>query len=174
MFFKNLETNRLYLQNISPAHRYFIYVLFTNDDVLRFHYSEDRYTDLNGADVEIAEWNQPEPRNQHNWILVRKADDIAIGTCGFHNWDRDSAFCEISYDMYPDFWGNGYMTEALQTIILFARDEMKVHFIEAGIDQDNEKSIRLIERLGFVYNNLVIDEKQDKKICHDKIFHLRF
>ena len=77
MFFTNLETSRLHLQNLGPAHRYFIYVLFTNDDVLRFNYEEDRYGNLRGADAEIAEWNQPEPRNQHGWVLVRKTDGVA-------------------------------------------------------------------------------------------------
>ena len=172
MFFTDLETNRLYLQNLAPAHRYFIYVLFTNDDVLRFHYEEDRYADLYGADAEIAEWNQPEPRNQHSWVLVRKADGVAMGTCVFNNWDRSSAFCEVHYDMHPDFWGKGYMTEALRAIIEFARDKMKVRCIEAGVDQENANSIKLVERLGFEYNGQTVEDTRNGS--HDRIYRLYF
>ena len=161
MLFSNLETERLHLQNLSPAHRYFIYVLFTNDDVLRFHYEEDRYTDLNDADAEIAELNQPEPRDQHCWVLVRKTDGIAMGTCVINNWDRSAAFCEVHYDMYPNFWGNGYMTEALRAILEFARDEMKVYCIEVDVNQEKEKSVRLLERLGFAYNGRTVKDVHD-------------
>ena len=174
VFFTNLETNRLYLQNISPAHRYFIYALFTNDDVLRFHYEEDRLTDLYGADAEIAEYNQPEPRSQNNWILVRKTDGVAMGVCVINNWDRSSAFCEIHYDMHPDLWGKGYMTEAIQAILGFARDEMKVRCVEIGMDQENINSIKLVERLGFEYHGQTIEDTHGGKVCHDRIYRFYF
>jgi len=160
MFSTDLETNRLHLQCISPAHRYFFYVLYTNDEVLRFHYKEDRYADLYGADAEIAEWNQPEPRNQYGWVLVRKADGVAIGTCVFNNWDRNTAFCEVHYDMHPDFWGKGYMTEAVRAIIEFARDTMKICCIETGMDEENVKSIKLAERLGFEYIGQTVEDER--------------
>ena len=169
MFFTDLETERLYLQNSAPAHRYFIYTLYTNDEVLRFHYEEDRYVDLYGADKEIAEWNQPEPRDQHVWIFVRKTDGVALGTCCINNWDRNAAFCEVHYDMHPDFWGNGYMTEAMRAILAFARDAMKVRRIETGINQENEKSIKLVERLGFVYSGQTVEDMNDGS--HDRIYH---
>jgi len=174
VFFTNLETNRLHLQNLGPAHRYFIYVLFTNDDVLRFHYEEDRYDNLLGADAEIAEWNQPEPRNQHGWVLVRKTDGVAMGLCVFDNWDRSAAFCEVHFDLHPDFWGNGYMTEALRAILVFARDKMKVRYIETSVDQENEKSLKLLERLGFVYSGQTVEDTHGGKVCYDRIYRFNF
>ena len=160
MFFTDLETNRLHLQCISPAHRYFFCVLYTNDAVLRFHCEEDRYADLYGADAEIAEWNQPEPRNQHGWVLVRKDDGVAIGTCVFNNWDRSTAFCAVHYDMHPDFWGKGYMTEAVRAIIEFARDKMKVRCIETSMDEENVNSIKLAERLGFEHIGQTVEDER--------------
>lgn len=174
MFFINLETEHLHLQNIAPAHRYFIYVLYTNDEVLRFHYEEDRYADLGGADAEIAEWNQHEPRDQHNWVLIRKTDGVAMGTCGFHNWDKNSAFCEVSYDMHPDFWGNGYMTEAMRAMLAFAQDEMKVRRFDASVDQENERSIRLVERLGFVYSGQTGPATISGKVYYDRVYRFDF
>jgi len=160
MFFTDLKTDRLHLQCISPAHRYFFYVLYTNDEVLRFHNEEDRYADLCGADAEIAEWNQPEPCNQHGWVLVCKADGVAMGTCVFNNWDRNTAFCEVHYDMHPDFWGKGYMTEAVRAIIEFARDKMKIRCIETGMDEENVNSIKLAERLGFEYIGQTVEDER--------------
>ncbi|MCL2372088.1 MAG: GNAT family N-acetyltransferase [Defluviitaleaceae bacterium] len=165
MFFTDLETNRLHLQCISQAHRYFFYVLYTNDEVLRFHSEEDRYADIYGADTEIAEWNQPEPRNQHGWVFVCKTDGVAMGTCVFDNWDKNTAFCEVHYDMHPDFWGKGYMTEAVRAIIEFARDEMKVRCIETGMDEENVSSIKLAERLGFEYIGQTVEAERIYRLC---------
>ena len=174
MFFTDLETDRLYLQCITPAHRYFIYVLFTNDEVLRFHYEEDRLADLYGADAEIAEWIQAEPRSRHNWILVRKADGVAMGACVINNWDRNAAVCEIHYDMHPDFWGNGYMTEAMRAIIEFARNKMKIHYIEVPVDKENVRSIKLVERLGFECSDQTVEDTNGDKVCHDRIYRFYF
>ena len=135
---------------------------------------DDRYADIYGADAEISEWCQPEPRDQHSWVLVRKADGVAIGTCAVNNWDRSSAICEIHYDMHPDFWGNGYMTEAMQAIIEFARVKMKVRCIEVPVDQENVNSIKLVERLGFEYNGQTVEGTHDGKVCHDRIYRLYF
>ena len=160
MFFTDLETNRLHLQSIAPMHRYFIYALFTNEDVLRFHNKEDQLSDLYGADTEIAEWNQPEPHNQHGWVLACKADGVAMGVCVVNNWDRNTASCQVHYDMHPDFWGKGYMTEAIRTIIDFAQDKMKVRCIETSMDEENVKSIKLAERLGFEYIEQTVEDER--------------
>ena len=73
--------------------------------------------EIQKADDIIALFLQPEPRLQHRWILVRKADSLKLGTCGFHCWDKLKCSCDVGYDLYPDFWGKGYMREAVQAII---------------------------------------------------------
>jgi|GEM_PF-6953184 L-amino acid N-acyltransferase YncA len=42
------------------------------------------------------------------------------------------------------------MTEGLSLVIDHAFNEMKLHRLEANIQPENEKSIRLVQRLGFV------------------------
>lgn len=150
LFFKELETERLHLKNIGSDDREFIYKQFTNDDVNKYLYDEEPLNDINGADKIISFYNEPEPRNQHRWILVRKADGEKMATCGFHCWDRANNYCELGYDMHPDFWGNGYMTEAVTAIIAFAKSQMSVKKIDAHIYIDNVKSENVAKRQGFV------------------------
>ncbi len=46
--------------------------------------------------------------------------------------------------------GRGYTTEALQALIDYAFDDIKLHRIEANIMPRNLPSIRVVEKLGFV------------------------
>ena len=66
------------------------------------------------------------------------------------------------------------MTEALRAILVFARDKMKVRYIETSVDQENEKSIRLLERLGFVYNRQTVEDIHGGKVCYDRIYRFDF
>lgn len=151
MLFRKLETNRLLLRNISYDDRDFIYRQFSNDEVNRYLFDAEPLVDINGADEIIEYYVQPEPRFQHRWVLVKKDDGVKIGTCGFHCWNNSKASCDIGYDLFPDFWGKGYMSEAIQAMIDFARSDMDIRYINACIYPDNRMSIRLAERFGFVF-----------------------
>lgn len=151
MFFRELETDRLLLKNISYEDRDFIYSQFSNDNVNRFLFDAEPLVDISGADEIIDFYLQPEPRLQHRWILVKKDGNVKIGTCGFHCWDKAGGACHVGYDLYPEYWGSGYMNEALREIIPFARSNMKIRCINACIYPDNHRSLALAEKNGFVF-----------------------
>ena len=150
MFFKELETDRLFLKNISSGDRNFIFTVFSNDDVNKCLYDAESLAYISGADTIINFYLEPEPRNQHRWVIIRKTDNVKMGTCGFHCWDKNNAKAEIGYDLLKEFWGNGYMQEVIDEIIKFSEKIMKVKQINANIFADNIKSIKLLEKFGFI------------------------
>lgn len=156
MLFKNLETERLYLKNIDTSDREFIFSHFSNDTVNRYLYDAEPLTDISGADEIIEFYIKPEPRNQCRWIITRKSDNKKLGTCGFHCWDKKLAKLEIGYDLNEEYWGNGYMHEAIKEIIDFAKNQMSISKIDACISTENQKSMRLAEKLGFVLSDTSI------------------
>lgn len=154
---KALETERLFLTNISQEDRDFIFKLFTNDEINKYLYDAEPLTDISGADEIIYFYTQLEPKAQHRWVIVRK-DGVKLGTCGFHGWNKPEASCDVGYELLPEFWGNGYMGEALSAIIDFARNEMKIKQINACIYIDNSNSIKLAEKLNFSFKGQMKDE----------------
>jgi len=172
MFFRELETDRLLLKNISHEDRNFILSQFSNEQVNRYLFDAEPITDNNGADEIIDFYLQAEPRNQHRWVLNKKNDGEKLGTCGFHCWDKTSGSCDVGYDLFPDFWGKGYMLEAMEAIIAFARSDMNVSFINARIYVENDRSIKLSEKLGFVFSGQTKDEFFRGKQYPHKIFTL--
>lgn len=90
--------------------------------------------------------------------LFRKEDrayEQIIGDLAFSNIIR-GAFqsCHLGYKIDGTTINNGYMTEALACAIQFAFAEMHLHRIEANIMPKNARSIRVVEKLGFVNEGL--------------------
>jgi ribosomal-protein-alanine N-acetyltransferase len=90
-------------------------------------------------------------RDNEAGFLVRRLADNAL--CGVVNLNiiTYEALCSayLSYYAVADQAGKGYMKEGLQLLIRQAFNEMGLHRLEANIQPDNERSIRLVESLGF-------------------------
>ena len=158
MLFTNIETERLLLKNISPNDREFIFNQLSNDYINRYLFDAEPVTDINGADDIISYYMKPEPRYEHRWILNLKKDARKIGSCGFHNWNPNEGTVEIGYDLVEQYTGQGYMNEALNAIIEFAKTRMNIRVINACIFTENVKSINLVIRNGFVLTSATKDE----------------
>jgi len=167
LLFTNLETERLILKNIDTDDRDFIFSQFSDDAVTKYLFDEEPLTDIQGADEIINFYIKPEPRLQHRWVIVRRSDGMKMGTCGFHCWNRREGKVEVGYDLKEEFWGNGYMREAMKEIIAFAKDKMNIKEINACVYFDNERSTRLAENLGFVLSGSTNELFRDKEYLHN-------
>lgn len=155
MFFHDIETERLLLKNISSDDREFMLKQFSDSAVNRYLFDIEPLNNLEAVDKIIHFYLQPEPRAQHRWIIVLKNNNVKIGTCGFHCWNRGKNCVDIGYDLQEAFRGQGIMTEALKAIIAFSMKEMGISRIDAHIYVENVKSIQLVQRLGFIFNGRI-------------------
>lgn len=55
----------------------------------------------------------------------------------------------MGYSMDKDFQGNGYMKEAVNLVLNYARDELELHRIEASVLTNNERSKSVLTACGF-------------------------
>ncbi len=79
--------------------------------------------------------------------------------------------CKMGYKLDKDEVGRGYMAEAMQKMIKFVFDELDLQRIEINIMPENQKSIALAERLGFVHEGTVYSYLKINGIWED---HLRY
>ena len=154
--FVNIETKRLLLKCVDKSDREFIFEEFHNDFINQYLYDEEPMTDIEQADDLIDFYNLKEPRNQNRWVLINKLENTKMGTCGFHLWDRKENKVESGFELMQQYNGKGYMTEAVEAIIEFARTKMKVNKIIANVYIDNSKCKRLLEKLGFI----IVDKEE--------------
>lgn len=157
MLYPVLETERLRLEPISQAHSDFIVQHFLNPIVQRFLYDAEPMTQPEEA-LGIIDFYLNATNDSYNrWVVVRKADNTPLGTCGFHKWDKAHRRNEIGYDLSPQFHGQGYMREALKACLSHAFRRLQVHRVDAFVATDNERSLHLLERLGFKREGLLRD-----------------
>jgi ribosomal-protein-alanine N-acetyltransferase len=84
------------------------------------------------------------------WGITLKGSKKLIGSCGFYGWDKDKArSAEAGYDLEPAHWGKGIMTEALRAITEFGFEKLNLNRIQVMIPTHNQRSMRLVQRLGF-------------------------
>ena len=88
------------------------------------------------------------------WAVCGK-DERPIGNIHF---DFDTPLrehdgeCELGYWLGKPFWGQGLMTEAAQVLLQYAFDVLDVPAVWSGYYEDNTKSRRVQEKLGFVHH----------------------
>ncbi|NMH68332.1 GNAT family N-acetyltransferase [Bacillus sp. RO3] len=158
MFFPELETNRLKLRNVSEADTEFIFKLFSNEKICEYLYDEEIFMKKEDA-IEFIEWNtDPEIKGYNRWVIEKKDSNEKIGTCGFDSWDRTNNIAEIGYDLWYEFWGCGYMKEALIAAIESGFSNMKLNRINAYVALKNNKSSNLLESLGFKNEGIYRDK----------------
>lgn len=86
------------------------------------------------------------------WIFKKEDENRIIGTVGFSNIVRGVFLsCTLGYKLDKDEINKGYITEAIQKGIEVMFNEFGLHRIEANIMPKNNRSIRVVEKLGF-YN----------------------
>lgn len=82
------------------------------------------------------------------WMIILRETQTVIGDAGFHGPPSDETI-EIGYSVVRAHRRHGYATEAAEALIGWVLAEEDVRTIIARCDEDNEASIRTLERLGF-------------------------
>ena len=85
-----------------------------------------------------------------------------IGSLGIEEYNEkelpeyaDKLGREIGYVLSKDYWGNGFMPEAVNAVIKYLFEQVKVDFIACGHFTDNYQSMRVQEKCGFKHFRLV-------------------
>ena len=90
-------------------------------------------------------------RDDFEGFLVCENDgDAIVGSINLSQIFRggfQSAY--VGYEVGAPFARQGYMTEALELVLKYAFNTMKLHRIEANIQPGNVASIALVKRVGF-------------------------
>ncbi|KHE72929.1 GNAT family N-acetyltransferase [Halobacillus sp. BBL2006] len=88
--------------------------------------------------------------SEYNFGIFENESQHLVGTINLFQIARgslQSAF--IGYFLDKTYNGKGFTTEAVQLLVEYAFNELKLHRIEAGVMPHNIGSIRVLEKSGF-------------------------
>ena len=82
---------------------------------------------------------------------IREKENLKlIGAVGLH-LDVAHHKAEVGYWLGKSFWNNGYVSEALQEVLKFGFEELKLNKIYASHFHHNPASGKVLEKNGFVF-----------------------
>lgn len=99
------------------------------------------------------------------WAITLSNKNILVGTICLFGFSDENYKCEIGYELLTNFQGQGIMTEAVEKVIDYAFNTIKVKKIEASLHKDNQSSIKLLEKFSFRNSNEP-DKTNPDLICY--------
>ncbi|MEH7125667.1 GNAT family protein [Bacillus sp. JJ1532] len=153
--FPVLETNRLVLRKIEKGDANSILKYLSDKEVMKY-YGLEPFKTINDALNEIS-WYQSilNERTGIRWGITLKGEDEVIGSCGFHNMIPQHYRTEIGFELSKSYWGQGLASEALEAVIRYGFEHLKLQRIEALIEPPNIPSQKLTEKQGFIREGLL-------------------
>lgn len=153
--FPVLETERLRLRKIELTDASNMYSYFSQDRVTVFYDLETFSSKQQAVELIESLLFRYQSRKQIRWGITTKENNELIGTCGFHALEKDHFKAEIGYELHPDHWGSGVMTEVISIVVDYGFNEMGLNRIEAFYDPLNHASRRVLEKNGFKFEGIL-------------------
>ena len=150
-----LETKRLILRLFTPDDASFVYELLNEPGWKR--YIGDRGIDSAQAARDYIETGLIAPYHRHGFGLLAmelKAQGTLVGMCGLIKRDTLEDV-DIGFALLSRFEGLGLAHEAAAATLAYSRDTLGLARVVAITSLDNERSARLLERLGMRYERLI-------------------
>lgn len=147
-----IETNRLLLREIQETDVNDIFTCWMQDEDVSRYMCWKASSDIAETRSFVRfELEQLENDKWNRWIIVIKETGKIIGTClVFYNEEDDENHWDISYNLGKQYWGNGYITEAMKSVMEFAEHELGMEECMTAYAKVNVSSANVLHKLGFI------------------------
>jgi RimJ/RimL family protein N-acetyltransferase len=146
-----VTTSRLALTEFTAADAPFIVQLLNDPDWIRYIGDRDIRTD-DDARAYLA--RGPLAMYAKNgfglWRVARRDDGTPVGMCGLIKRDT-LPDVDVGFAFLPAYRGLGYAEEAAAATLALAADRYGLTRVVAIASPDNERSLRLLEKLGMTF-----------------------
>jgi ribosomal-protein-alanine N-acetyltransferase len=163
-----IRTERLLLRKIVSADIDKVYEGLSHPLVIK-HYGVN-YKTLEETSIQM-EWyaENEEKQTGRFWAVCLGDTEEFLGVGGLYFWSKEHAKAEAGFWLLPEFWGMGYMTEAMDAIVVYGFDQMGLHRIEGFVESENLLCKRAMDKLNFTMEGTMkeCEIKNGKRISLD-------
>lgn len=148
--FPILETERLLLRRVDHNDVNEIFALRSDPETMKYiprpllKNTEEALAHIDTIDTKI------ESNEGINWAITLKDNPKLIGIIGHYRIKPEHFRAEIGYMLLPEHSGNGIISEAINEVIKYGFQVMKLHSIEAIIAPENHGSAKVLEKNNFI------------------------
>lgn len=144
-----LTTERLILRELRPSDTTEVLTFRGDPEVLKF---DGPLIHTTAEALAFIEEVRQEGENKQSvaWGIALPETDRLIGSVGLWYWEHYHRRAEIGYGLATKYWGQGLAQEAVRAAALYGFEQMHLNRIYARTIVANERSVRMLERLGFI------------------------
>lgn len=155
-----IKTNRLILRDFIPSDWEAVFSFLSDPEVTQYmHFSAYSRSDFKRWFDWCLANDQKEYRVANNWAIVLQKTGQIIGWLGIGEPSGPTIDGERDFGFALDkqYWGNGYMTEALQAILAYEFEQLGSKRIYGMCEIGNKASARVMEKAGMQYEGTFYD-----------------
>ena len=157
-----LKTKRLTLRRLNLEDAVDLYDVYGNSQAMRFMASP--------PDTSVSDTQARLKRLMNDracwWSICLPETIRAIGNVGYLG---NAGAPGLGYILHPDYWQQGYMTEAVEAALNFGFSQLNLDRVELWINDDNVASQRLAYKLGFTGRGRFRMKYHHWPEAHDKL-----
>ena len=154
--FPELSSQRFLLKQILPTDQQFIFQGLSHPQVIE-HYGVS-YHSFESTSIQMQFYDEIFREGSGTWWkIVDRLTNNNVGAIGFNNYQLKHSKAELGYWLLPEYWGLGIVREVLPVVITYLQDVLKIHRIEAQVEDGNARSRQALEKLGFQHEGLLRD-----------------
>lgn len=168
-----IETERLVIRDYEPDDIAAFHELFTNDAVMLLM-PEIKSSSLDESKKYLYEAiveSHYENRRKFFFAITLKDSGAYIGEIGFSTLIdcAEGRVVNLGYFIFPEYWGQGLVTEAVRATMAYGFRSADVIKIESGCLKANGGSIRVMEKVGMTKEAEFIKHMYYNGELHDRL-----
>lgn len=151
-----IETKRLVIRDFRPGDENAVYGYARHDEFVRYLEIGRQTTESIAGFVKRCLAEQvADPRREYNLAITLAGEDRPVGGVSLHLDASPLRRAGLGYALDPACWGRGIATEAIGRVIALGFGVLGLNRIYAHVHEGNERSRRLVEKLGLSQEGLL-------------------
>lgn len=149
-----LETERLKVRETTPRDIDEFYRIYSDPSITQ--YMEDLFPDRK-QEIEYIKAYVKQIYEFYGfglWTVLHKENGRVIGRAGL-NVREGYEIPELGFVIDVEYQGQGYAFEVCSAILKYAGEELEFPAVQAFVDENNQCSVHLLEKLGFAFDSEV-------------------
>ncbi len=171
--FPTMATDRLVLGPHEAADAPEAFRFYSSEQSLRF-VPRDFFCDPQEGVEKVLGFAEAFEEHSAIWWTFRvRVTGEFVGYGGLFDISTEDHNAEVGYGIHPEYWGKGFASEAVRSIVDFGFEKLRLHRIFGLIDPDNGASMRVLEKLGFQKEGVLRDNAFARERYWDHCLYAR-
>ena len=157
-----IETDRLLLREFILDDAEKFYQLNLNPNVIKYT-GNAAFKSIEEAKSFLENYNDYKVNGYGRWAVINKESNEFIGWCGLKYGELENE-TDIGFRFFEEEWNKGYATESAVACLKYGFEVLKLNRIIGRAMKENTASIKVLEKIGLVYETDCVFENKEAVI----------